>query len=166
MSPTFASIAKTLLEQQTSVAEQLLALLQKEYRLLKREDEGDLSDLTQAKLVQVNLLEDLTARWLGSLKQAKVEITLDSIHAALEKQDPGQSLGLVSLWEKLGAVASECQRQNTVNGAILVVREQTTQTALDILRGKVPGEEVTYSAKGRSSGYTAPRGSGGTLGKA
>jgi len=166
MSNPFATVAKTLLDQQVDVAGQLLAMLQQEYRLLKREEEGDLAELSQQKLALVNQLESASQKWLASLKQARVEITLDGIRAGLGTHDPAGSQGLVASWEKLGELASECQRQNTVNGAILVVREQTTQTALDILRGKVPGEDTTYSAKGRSSGYTAPNGSGGTLGKA
>lgn len=165
MSNSFADMAKTQLEQQVSVTEQLLTMLQKEYRLLKREEEGDLNELSQQKLNLVNQLETLSQNWLASLKQANVEITLDGIHDGLTTQDPDGSLELVNRWEKLGELATECQRQNTVNGAILVVREQTTQTALDILRGKVPGEDATYSAKGRSANYS-PSGSGGTLGKA
>jgi flagella synthesis protein FlgN len=166
MADSFASMAAPLLNKQVEVAAGLLEKLQLEYGLLKKEEEGDLEALSKEKLVFVNELEVLSQQWLASLQALRITITLDGIHDALQSHDPDGQHQLVSSWEKLGELASECQRQNTVNGAIVAVQEQTTQAALDILRGKVPGEDSTYSSKGRSSGYSNPSGAGGSLGKA
>lgn len=165
MADTFASTAKTLLDKQVEVTYQLLEALQKEYAILKQADTGDLEEVAATKQELVDKLEGLTKQWLSTLLSMDAEITLDGIREFLASHDADQHLNLVKTWEVLGEQATECRRQNTVNGAVVAVRQQATQYSLDILRGCTPGER-TYTATGQTKAYSSNNGSGGTLGKA
>ncbi len=162
MSNNFASTARTLLEQQIAVTGDLVSTLQTEYNILKKVDTGDLASLSQQKQSLIDQLETLSQQWLGLLLDDQTEITAEGIRAHLQAADPDNSLRLLPLWEQLGQLARECQRQNQVNGAVLVVRQQATQQALDILRGMPPEGQASYGPQGTTR-TTAP---GVTIGKA
>lgn len=161
MDQDFANAARPLLEQQLSVTTELLTTLQTEYKVLKQMDSCDLTSISQQKQTLIDQLEGLSQAWLGLLLDTQAEITSEGIRAHLQAADPQETLQLLPLWQQLGEQARECQRQNQVNGAILVVRQQATQQALDILRG-MPEGQPTYGPKG-TSGSGVP---GLSIGKA
>lgn len=149
METSFAQSAQRLLGEQVTLTDKLVHLLQDEYEVLKHRDAGNLDDITQQKQQLVEMLEIANHQWQDALHKSHIKITLAEISEGLRQCDPENKYDLLSAWEQLAQLAKECQRQNMVNGAILVLRQQATQQTLDILRGKLPGED-TYGPAGHT----------------
>jgi flagellar biosynthesis/type III secretory pathway chaperone len=110
----------------------------------------------------VNDLEVLNQSWQDFLRAQKAEFTLEGIRKAILALEQAEPQGLPALWEKLGELSQTCQRQNTINGAVVILRQQVTNQALDILRGQSMGGS-TYDNKG---GKKPSGGVGHTIAKA
>lgn len=149
MAIDFAKDSQELLSKQVSVTDQLVQLLKQEYNILKSIEVGELVELAQHKTTLVNELESLNQDWQQLLRHARVPIDLDSISNSLEKVDPRNELGLLDQWSALADLARECQKQNTINGSVILLRQQAATYSLDILTGQNSANE-TYGPKGTS----------------
>ncbi len=161
MNDTFATQAKTALDRQVELAQQLCQLLEYEYEVLKKSDASEITTIGQQKQELVQDLETTTLAWQELLRQNQVEITLPTIEAALVHADGGQPGALIETWASLAEAAKECQRLNTVNGTVLILRQRATEDLLSIVRGTQ--HTTTYSADGQK--HRGP-GGGSSIGQA
>ncbi|MDH5545551.1 MAG: flagellar protein FlgN [Gammaproteobacteria bacterium] len=154
-----AQSAKQLLDEQINILTQLSQLLRVEYDLLSTQKPDDLQSYGEQKQNMVNDLEVLNRSWQDFLRAQGCEFTLEGIRKCLVQMDTGATLGLESLWKTLSTLSKDCQQQNMINGAVIALRQQVTQQAMDILRGQSMGGSL-YDNKGGhkpgdgSSGHT------------
>jgi len=156
----FAQQAEQLITAQKDQTEQLLNLLKQEYDLLKNRQVDTLEALSADKQVIVNTLEQMNQTWQSTLREHNIKIDLAEITKALQNADNNASQGLFQSWQTLSELAKACQRQNQINGAVLVLRQQVTQQTIDLLRGQT--NEGTYDTNGQRK----PGGEGHSLAKA
>lgn len=164
MDEKFAKSAQFYLSKQVDIAGQLLAVLREEYEALKVTDSAALETITEHKRAVVDDLDKLNQAWQGILRAQKVPMTTDGIRGTLNTSDQKFNYKLTETFTCLGDTMMACQRQNTMNGAAITLRQQSIQVALDILRGNsaIP---ATYGPRGqRPSGSNGA--AGFTIGKA
>lgn len=164
MDEKLAKSAQFYLSKQAEVAAQLLIILQGEYNALRVTDSSELETITEQKRAVVDDLDKLNQAWQGILRAQKVPMTKEGIQNTLATIDPQQRYKLSETFTRLGDTMMACQRQNTMNGAAITLRQQSIQDALDILRGSGP-TQATYGPRGqRPTGSVAV--AGYTIGKA
>ena len=156
----FAPHAYQLLTDQLKETQTLLDLLNQEYDVLKQRQTDNLEAISQQKQLAIDALEQLNQQWQTVLRDNNIKIDITLITQALRHADDQSAQGLLPLWESLGKLAKECQRQNQINGAVLLLRQQVTQQTLNLLRGQ--SNEGTYDTKGQRK----PGGEGHSLAKA
>lgn len=75
--------------------------------------------------------------------------------------DPQQQTTILRNWRRLIELAEACQRQNTINGALIQSGLRHTRHALSLLQGQPATETTAYGPRGQlSAGF-----SGHSLGK-
>lgn len=159
MTTSSSQQAKQLLTEQIDILTDLNELLRLEYDIMNTQNTDEVQKLGDKKQNYVNDLEALNQTWQDFLRSQKAEFTLDGIRNAILKLEKAEKQGLPVLWEKLGDLSQACQKQNTINGAVVILRQQVTQQALDILRGQTMGGNSTYDNKGEQ------KSSGGNVGQ-
>jgi len=164
MDEKFAKSAQFYLTKQAEVANQLLEILRSEYESLKVTDSAALETITELKRATVEDLDKLNQAWQGILRAQKITITKEGIQGALAANDPRQQFKIVDTFAHLGDTMMACQRQNTMNGAAITLRQQTIQDALDILRSGNTAQS-TYGPRGQRATQSIGV-AGYTIGKA
>lgn len=140
-----------LLDAGTRAAETLAGHLQAERAALETEDLEALGRAAQAKEAVLSDLERVESRRSALLARCGLAADSAAMQALGERcDDPAV---LTGKWQHYLAVADDCQRVNTTNGAILRLRQQQIASTLAVLTG---GREATYGPRG-SGTVTATR---------
>ncbi len=129
--------------------QQLKLTLDDEHEALANQDAEKLNDLTTAKQLLVENLEDLDNERKAILRNAGMELSKTGVEAYLSRFNQTQSSDVDRLWEAISALSKLCEKQNAINGVIIESQRRRTETALEILQGKST-ESETYSSKGKS----------------
>jgi len=147
MNDKFAKVLKPLLDKQLTMTVALKELMEREYATLNTAQALELDNIIQKKQNVTDDLESLNKNWQRLLEASHVNISQQGIRLFLAKLDPNKTFDLVTNWDTLCEHTKTCQRLNTVNGTVIVLRQHTTQQALDILQGKSNSD--TYGSKGQ-----------------
>lgn len=160
---TMSQHARQLLSDQVEILTRLNETLRIEYDIMNTQKTDEVQKISEQKQNLVNDLEALNQNWQDFLRSQKAEFTLQGIRTAILKLEKAEPQKLPMLWEQLGDLSQACQHQNTINGAVVTLRQQVTQQALEILRGQTMGGGNTYDSKG---GQQSSGGPGHTIAKA
>lgn len=160
---TMSQHARQLLSDQVEILTRLNETLRIEYDIMNTQKTDEVQKISEQKQNLVNDLEALNQNWQDFLRSQKAEFTLKGIRTAILKLEKAEPQKLPMLWEQLGDLSQTCQHQNTINGAVVTLRQQVTQQALEILRGQTMGNGDTYDNKG---GQQSSSGLGHTIAKA
>jgi flagella synthesis protein FlgN len=151
---------RSLLHEQRDYAHQLSQILAQEHEAISGNNLQDLETILAAKQQCMAQLESGSQDFLrlvhGQSPSNKLDMT-----ATLRHYDPQGAMGLVSLWQQVEKLLSQCQRNNSINGKIINLNQRHIQQALTILRNGELGSESCYSPTGARPSVTSSR----TLGK-
>ena len=134
-----------LLTQHQAAGTRLHTLLQQEFAALRDRDVAALEYLVSNKQQEYIALETLTQDLLGLLQRLDVPAQPADMLEHLRRLDPTRNLGLASLWEDVRQLAAQCQRQNLINGRIVIASQHNVLRILSILRGQ-PIDAATYQS--------------------
>lgn len=148
MNSNVAAKAKQLMDDQIDLISQLQQLLTEEYATLNHVPVDELERLAGEKQSLVSQLEQINHNWQDMLHALSTEFTLEGIPKKLKEIDSGNAFGLLDRWKKLGELSHEVQKQNRVNSAVVTLRQQVTEQAMNILRGQSVGG-TTYGKEGK-----------------
>ncbi len=148
MSDNFSQLYQTidaLLDREYQVSESLFDLLQQEHQALEQLNVNNLPFITQQKSQQIKLLDELAAEREKVMRQIPPEQG-GGINPDLEKYlalraDRSQ------WWQDFRTLLQNCQRQNTVNGRIIHLSQQSIERSLNIIRSQSNQANV-YDTKG------------------
>ncbi len=146
----FQTTAQNLLAKLQASSEQLLNLLQQEYKVLSTADAESLDTITLEKQPVIIQINSDNQEWLTLLSQECQDMSPQGIDQFLGNYDVTHACSLSTQWGKLQTLAKACKKSNTVNGTIITLRHQSAQQTLAILRGQIPGDTV-YNPKGNNS---------------
>ncbi len=150
----FQASAQGLLTKLQGLSEQLLNLLQQEYKTLSTSHAESLDTITLKKQPVIVQINSDNQKWLALLSQECQDMSPQGIGQFLDNYDAAHASSLSPQWEKLQTLAKACEKSNTINGTIITLRYQSAQQTLAILRGQIPGDTV-YNPKGNNStGYS------------
>jgi flagella synthesis protein FlgN len=137
---------EALLDQEIDGARRLLEALTQEHESLQQRDIESIERAVSAKQQWVTQLEALG-------KQFKQQVGDDAAQVVetLTRLDPAGTRGLLERWNRLCALADDCQRQNQVNGRIIESGRVQAERILTILSGQLQRQEV-YGPNGQTSG--------------
>jgi flagellar biosynthesis/type III secretory pathway chaperone len=90
-----------------------------------------------------NISQDLLAKVARSSVDQKTNIC-----TFLSQYDPQSEWNLVSLWQQVEHLISNCRKKNNINGKIISLQFRHTQQALTILRHGEQGSESCYTPSG------------------
>jgi len=132
----------------------MLALLRSEEKLLSARDAAALETLTQTKEDLARTINQLS----GDLNDDLREQGLPPFPACLETLPRSEASvrQLASTWQKLAALAKQCEQLNETNGAYIVLLRQHVERCLDILHER-PAENLTYGPDGVAQRPAASR---------
>ncbi len=143
----FHNIAKPLLEKTTALTIQLNELLEKEKAVLKSIDTSSLKSIASEKDLIMTTLDNHHQDWLALVEQQVKALSTDRVHRFLKYYDAKNNTKLFKIWKSLQDQARKCQRLNTINGTIIILRNQAANQILSILRGQ-SSENSTYDTHG------------------
>jgi flagellar biosynthesis/type III secretory pathway chaperone len=132
----------------------LLELLSSEQEALRVADADALARVTQAKLTQVYMLQDLGASRAQALRDQGFPTNGSGMRDLLSRCAEPQRAG--ELWDALVTLAETAQRQNTLNSRLARVQQRHVDRAMAAL-WNAAGCESTYGADGRSQHRALPR---------
>lgn len=123
--------------------QQLLMLLQDETAVLKTNDISRLEEITSNKIAITEQVE----------KNEQLRIQLLSQYS-LDPDQPSQwitNARLKSVWNELKGIASQCQKQNQINGLVINGYRNQVKTQIEILStSSLPEADLVYSSAGES----------------
>jgi len=158
----FYNIAKPLLEKTTHLTFQLNELLEKENTVLKSIDTSSLESIASEKELVMAMLDKHHQDWLALVEQQVKVLSADRMHRFLKYYDKKNDTKLFEIWKSLQDHTRKCQRLNTINGTIIILRNQAANQILSILRGQ-GSDNSTYDTHGNQ---TAVNNGGHSLAKA
>lgn len=144
-----------VLDAQVKLSKELLSLLKQEYDVLNGNNVDMLENLSTQKKPIVADLENLGQAWFILLKNKGVELSGEGISRFILEFDKVNGTDLQSAWKSLRAHAEECNKKNLVNGSVIAMRYQTTQQAINVLRGRRPEDRLYDNYGAEASTYTA-----------
>ena len=130
-----ATSLATVLKKQLQAAKDLARVLDKEAAAIKQRDAQALNDIAPLKLDGLKTLE--------ALEKARLAHT--SNDAVPQKSLSGSPSD--ALWNQVIDVIRVCDRKNQLNGAMLALRQQHIQRAMDLITNR-DTESVTYAPDG------------------
>ena len=133
-----------LLEEGVQAASRLSAHLASERAALETEDLAALGQAAEAKAQALSMLESLEARRRALLAEGGFDDSPDGMQAL--QSWCGADATLRGTWQRYLAGADDCQRVNNVNGAIIRLRHQHLNEAMQVLAG--PNRPATYGPQG------------------
>lgn len=145
----------TLLQQQISGAEELLETMQLENDALVKRDLEALQESAAHKSELSKTLEALGNKQKAFLEAHGQNNSPDGMDAYLASLPKAAHLALEQKKEQLLELLEKCQIQNLINGNIIAASKQSAETALSILRGQSPSENVMYTSGGQAVSDTS-----------
>ncbi|MFN0302508.1 MAG: flagella synthesis protein FlgN [Burkholderiales bacterium] len=137
---------RSSVEKECAAMEDVIAILRREQEQLVSGSSEGLDSVVNEKNSSLDLLERKRQDRLNTMKNVGAPIDPGMID-----QFVGADTTLSRLWQRLRALARECQRINALNGRLVNVRLQFVDGRLDSLR-RVRGNQSVYDTDGRS-GY-------------
>ena len=137
---------RTSVEKECAAMEDVIAILRREQEQLVSGSSEGLDIVVSEKNASLDMLERKRQDRLTTMN--KVGAPTDP---GMIDQFVGADATLSRLWQRLRALARECQRVNALNGRLVNVRLQFVDGRLDTLR-RVRGNQSVYDTDGRS-GY-------------
>jgi len=125
----------------------LLELLNAEQQSLCSADADALAEITRAKLVQVNVLQELGATRAQALRSEGLGANAAGMRALLASC--AQPELAREQWDALASLAAEALRTNALNARMATVQQRHVDGALTAL-WTAAGRASTYGADGRS----------------
>jgi len=126
----------------------LKKILVEERQALEQSDTVSLNSAASSKLTLVNKIADLNQARGTVSAEAGFGSDPDNIDALAEWCDKDSAL--TDAWQGLQDIATECDRMNRTNGAIIYLRRQQIMDGLSVLRGDENGSS-TYAPTGSAS---------------
>jgi flagellar biosynthesis/type III secretory pathway chaperone len=148
-----------ILSQEIEQTQSLLALLQKEYQLLKTPADPDLKSLLEQKRQQLQAVENSVKHHNRLLSDHG--LTPDRRGTEQLLRECKANPELLEQWQTFSRLLGECQKQNEINGGAVKLNQHHVAQALDILRG-IATSDKTYGP----AGETRPNSTSKSLGKA
>ncbi|MFM9885927.1 MAG: flagella synthesis protein FlgN [Burkholderiales bacterium] len=133
-------------ENECAAMEDVIAILRREQEQLVSGSSDGLDSVVSEKNASLDMLELKRQDRLTTMKKVGAPNDPGTIN-----QFVGADATLSRLWQRLRALARECQRINALNGRLVNVRLQFVDGRLDALR-RVCGNQSVYDTGGRS-GY-------------
>lgn len=138
-----------LLSQEVEQAVLLLEALRLENEALAERQSDAIETAVRAKQAQLEVFELCERNRRQWLKQAGVTEERSAIREFLSTQ-PEVPTELISEWDRLLELATQCHNQNKANGALVEIHRRHVQRALDLLRGTQ--DTPTYGPAGEARG--------------
>jgi flagellar biosynthesis/type III secretory pathway chaperone len=137
-----------LIKQELAAAESMHKLLLLEYEALTDGDPDKIKPISDKKIQQMRLMEQLLTKRNGFL--LKLGIATDN--SGTEEAIAGVEFNseLRAQWDRLRSVTLKLQKQNDINGGIITIGQRRVKQALDILSGK-ENLTGTYSQEGETT---------------
>jgi len=138
------------LSTQAELAQRLLDLLKSEYQALAHLDGESLHNSLTEKQQLVDALETLhqefqdIATTLGCPVRDKA-----GMERLVGLCSPQQTTELHDAWHRLSDALMACQRQNEINGTVIVLGHQSMQNVLAALQG-LPSGSLLYDTQGHT----------------
>ncbi|MBU2887265.1 flagellar protein FlgN [Gilvimarinus agarilyticus] len=139
------SLVSQMLDNDLAAAKALLELLQRETELLKNRQHTELESTLSVKAEHLNVL-DAHARERTSLLLS-LGLANDSDGWLEYMQSTPSLTPLITKWQEIQSVITQCNQQNTKNGKLINRSQQTLSRILDLVKGKSAGDNL-YNAKG------------------
>jgi len=143
----FHVLAQHLFNEQITLSEQLIDLLEKENAELRTIQVKELDNLAGDKYALISALNICGNRWQSLMQQENIEPGTKGVETFLGLYDTENETNLLQSWLKSQSLAKKCQRQNAINGTIIVLRNQAVEHTLSILRGQLPDNHL-YDTNG------------------
>ncbi|MEK6749009.1 MAG: flagellar protein FlgN [Pseudomonadota bacterium] len=135
---------------QAELAQRLLELLKGEYQSLAHLDGETLQSQLIEKQQLIDALETLHQEFQGLATEVGCPVRDKiSMERLIEVCDSEHHLGLVESWKDMSDALASCQRQNEINGMVIVLGHQSMQNVLASLQGLPPGS-VLYDTHGQT----------------
>lgn len=150
MSINSAQRLNELLRQQIERANELHQLLASEGEALMQRDVDAVEQLSRRKGEQSAELERLAQLQQTLLQEGGLPFTGEGLRQMIEAQPPSMAAHLSKLQQQLHSLLEQCQKINLVNGNIIAANQRSAETALQILRGQISPDRLTYSAGGQA----------------
>jgi len=140
-----------LINQESELANNLLALMQQEKATLENNQHDKLNALTCQKGACLDQIEQISRkRTQLLLALSTAPSTADRMNDFISRQTEQIKHALQSSLDKLEQVLEQCRQQNAVNGMIISMSQRNVQRNLNILKG-VDRDPMTYTPKGQAS---------------
>lgn len=146
--------AETLIDEQITLSEQLIVLLERENAELRTLHVQDLEKLSEEKHALVSALNISSSRWQALIALENIQPDTKSLATFLALADRENESNLLQSWQRLLDLAKQCQRLNAINGTIMVLRNQAVQQTLSILRGQFPRDQLYDTNGNQRSTYS------------
>jgi len=143
----FHVLAQHLFNEQITLSEQLIDLLEKENAELRTIQVKELDTIASDKYALISTLNICGGRWQDLMQQRNIESGTKGVETFLGQHDTENESNLLQSWLKSQSLAKQCQRLNAINGTIIILRNQAVQQTLSILRGQLPDNHL-YDTKG------------------
>ena len=140
----------TLFQQQIVAVEKLLKAMHAENDALVQRDFDALQASTAAKSELTQSLEELGALQQAFLAKNGQRNSVEGMDAYIAAQTKVAAQVLEQEKTKLHSLLEKCQTTNLISGNIIAASRQSAETALAILRGQLPSENVLYTAGGQA----------------
>ena len=137
---------KDLIQQETGFTRRLLEALHSENQALCSNDFATVEQLTPLKQQIIEALSTLEQQRESLLRQAGFSNDKSGMTKFITQCDEN----IEQDWQILLDIVSECNRQNEINGIMINTASRQTSSALSILKGQLPGENIHYGSKGEA----------------
>ncbi len=136
---------------EAEAAQHLLDALAQEHKALTEFNAEALECATAAKQSCVEAYESIARRRDQFLAALGLPPGKPGIEALLQRSAATGDEPLSGQWQELQALATQCRRQNLINGGIVELGRRHVERALDLLHG--PGPNVNlYGPEGQTAG--------------
>ncbi len=142
--------------------DELRQALVAEYEALGTDDSERLQAIAETKQRLSDILGDLDRERSSLLREAGLDLDRTGVLAYLDRQSAADREPLDILWQRIETLTRDCRRLNQINGIVIEKRRRRAETALRLLQGQTPGDDL-YTARGTTPPGTGP---GHTLAKA
>ncbi len=123
-----------------------VTLLEREQSLLVANQTDNLLELAEQKSVNAVSLNGLAESRRTLLRQSVPELSIDAIHAWLQKNSPQ---GLTT-WQEVRVLAERAQQLNNTNGELVQMKLRHNHQALSVL-SKAVNKATLYGKDGQTS---------------
>ena len=147
---------RSILQQQSDIADKLLGILTREFTALGGKDLQGFETILAAKQQSMEQLEELSRDILAMTRQHTTG-KKDDIAKFLRHVDPQGTWGLEALWEQVDTLLHQCRQKNSTNGKIISLNHRHIQQALEILRHGGQASQACYGPTGAGQSAVSSR---------